>query len=517
MTNVEDEATGSAPPILDHPTNDDSFKTKAQYCFFQPTNKLWQMLCHQNMVIKESELHRFSLHEAELVCDATTETWADYRITDFTYEVFQSLFYPDAVCNYCFFKGEHAPISSVAVPPSRPFASVFEQNSFDVLWLSPNVFISSHRYTFSSTYHHPYAVEFESSKVNVICVYFLEGIFPDLYPDDFNPSSFVVVGHFLHHLIAPLPLNYFSRIRLDGPIDATALHSFLSIIPPNKEPMQQQLVANSNYEVTVLCFCGECEISALQFLTDFNLNQCVRLDMRGFCADNGLEELEDTNSILRNMKGVRHLTVPRNMFEFNSKGDSFSCNATLCSLVIVVPVLFREFFISIKMLLGIKQNHGLQSLTLTLSNQEKTTITQTCHQALDGNNSLLSLTLYICDNPPYAVLDSFEHLATELALCKNGWNMRTIFLKAPDWKQRCDDSNKVPISTFDRFVAPLLSLNWFCDKKRKITQSRSSALVSRCILAINHAIVISQITNQTVVEQIPSKASVIYDILRNTM
>jgi hypothetical protein len=517
MTNVEDEA--SAPLILDHPINDDNFKANAKYCFFQPTNKLWQMLCHQNMVIDESELDHFSLHEAEFVCDATTETWPDYRINDFTYEIFRSLFHPP-VCNYCFFKGEHATISSVAVPPSRPFASVFEQNSFDVLWLSPNVFISCHVYTFSSIDQYSYEVELslQSPKVSAFYfVYFLEEIFPGLYPDEFNPSSFVAVGRFLHHLIAPMPLNYFSRIKLDGPIDASVLRSFLSIIPPNKEPMQQQLVANSKDELTEFLFLGEYEISALQVLTDINLNQYVRLDLRYLRAGKALEELEDTNSILRNMKGVRHLTVPTCMSAFNSQGDSFSCNATLCSLIITVPSLYQEFSISTKMLLGIKQNHGLQSLTLSLYRPGKTTITQTCHQALDGNNSLLSLTLHFHSQASRTKLDSFEHLATELALCKNGWNMRTIFLKLSYWEESYDDSNKVPISSFDRFVAPLLSLNWFCDKKRKITQSRSSALVTRCILAINHAVVISQITNQTVAEQIPSKASLIYDILQNTM
>jgi hypothetical protein len=164
----------------------------------------------------------------------------------------------------------------------------------------------------------------------------------------------------------------------------------------------------------------------------------------------------------------------------------------------------------LKLLHGIKHNPNMSALQLNVRKSGlKHNIHTLCRQTLDGNIHLSSLTVIVCE---HGIIDSFESvdvLSSELASCKNGWNLKYICLQA-------DNEEMWSNAIFDHYVAPLLSLNWFCHCRNTVMKPHD-ALVTTCISAINQGAVMKEITNCDVDEQVPSKASVIYLLLQNAI
>jgi hypothetical protein len=283
------------------------------------------------------------------------------------------------------------------------------------------------------------------------------------------------------------------------------LRCILSILPPNQEPASHQplsvwkdkqvflhlhLEYKSEYDPN---FC------ALQYLAGTTMNHLGLLDLFNLEIPDNL--LEDTNSVLRSMRGIQHVRVPEELVVFISYYDSYTCNENI--QYIVLEPHYHDI-ISAKLLHGIKHNSGMVCLELKLwEDRQQENIHALCQQALDGNRWLSSLS--VCFDK------GGNKLSTELAMCKNGWNLKTINIDLHTTNCRDFPGDEI----FDRLVVPLLALNWFSDYQKQSTSEISDLLMTPCIWACNQGVILNQVTNQPIVKQIPSKISVIYFILRS--
>jgi hypothetical protein len=512
---ISSNGTGDpdTPGSLEHPYNlSSNIKLSKMNCFFKATNRLRQILCQHNLMLETASKWGFSMQEAQLTLDVSTNPWMGCQLFPLTYEMFHFVIDThQRTRTYSFLEGEHATRKVVAIPPSRRVMSYDREKSINVLWLSPTVFISSRLYEFPLSFTYTiWLTPRHSSLLGglTLHVYFIDKIFPALLSQKGMPSSLKVVCQFLRHVTASLPLDYFYDIALEGPLDATAVHCFLSIIPPKQELLPQHLLPAQYDNRTKMRLRGKCTMSLLKGLEDMCVPKHVRVDL--FHLEIPLDLLENTNSILRNMQGIAHITIPQAMQVFNSKSSSFTANGSIQS--VVIWHCYNEI-ISTNLLHGIKKNPGMRSLAVHLiGNQQQQNICTLCRKALDGNAGLSFLTItfdHIGNKRRRVPFDFCDFLFMELASCKHGWKLQSLLVDTTSFSDY--QGNDV----FDRFVLPLLFVNWFCHYRQHALMVKPDAFLTASILAINRGVVARQVTNVIVVNSIMSKASIIYYILRN--
>jgi hypothetical protein len=461
---------------------------------------------------------------------------------EFTYAVFHFHYNTDFV-KQTFVDGNnsnHRQSSSTSTTtiinasPASPRPSFHEQNSIDILWLSPTVFISTHLYQFPSSVSSPLCmielISRDSKTDAVIRVYTVDTDGDnnniDNHPHHSTPALSVVCL-FLQRLLASVPIDYFAQIKLWQPPRAplppmAELRTFLSIIPPNATHLHQTVVSVPMDEITSFRLGGECDISVFKDLATMMMNHHVRLDMWSLHLP--CQQLEEANTILRDMQNIPHITVPMGLNDFNSQDMSFTCNANLQSITVS---LIDEDVISTTLLNGIKCNPQLVTFRLNMYGKNmQQNIQNLCCYALDGNTSLSRLVVYIDydedeDDDRESIDDSnnsritvpfrpLDMLFTEVASCKNGWNMQCIHVTKAYGVLPA--SNEI----YEKSVAPILSLNRYLHEKLQ-SESMSVANLSQTIARVNNGELLRKVSNQPVNNTIPSNASVIYHLLRNNV
>jgi hypothetical protein len=512
--------------------------------FLERTYRLWTILCHQKVKMRESDTWNFSIHEATLLWNG---------MTGFTYVMFHFLY--NKVCRTATLvdvdtqDARYNATIIVHPPPLVRAATCYTQDSIDLLWLSPTVFISTHLYQFPSPISSfpLYMIQLisrDSSADTTILIYTVHTD-SDINNNDndnnhphLSTPALSVVCEFLQRLLVSVPIDYFSQIKLWQQTSClpsmAELRTFLSVVPPSAALFGQPVLSDRMDEITSFRLGGECDIFVFRDLANMTMNHNVRLDLWSMHFPR--EQLEEANAILREMPNIPHITVPMGLNDFNSKDKSFTSNNNLQSITVS---LIDPDLISTTMLNGIKNNPQIMTFRLNMCGKKmQQNIQRLCCHALDGNTSLPRLVVYYDDDeeddddedddresienannssnsinnnwvtPPIHPIDM---LITELvASCKNGWSMQYILVSNSSGKLRT--SNKV----WDQLVAPILCLNRFYhDTSRSDSSMMSLAHLPPTISRVNNGNLLRKVSSQSVNKSIPSNASVIYNLLRS--
>jgi hypothetical protein len=514
--------------------------------FFERTHRLWTFLRKKKVKIRDSDRRNFSIREAKLL-------W--HGMNELTYLMFHFLY------NTVFFRAtlvdnEHANDHATIIdypPPLFQAATWYTQDSLDVLWLSPTVFISTHLYQFPSSISsfplYTYTIQLISRDSNadaVIQVYTVDADSDinnndndDNHPHHSTPALHVVCL-FLQRLLATVPVEYFAQINLwqqpsRAPLPSMAeLRTFLSVVPPSAARLGQPVLSDRMDEITSFRVGGECDIFVFRDLANMTMNHNVRLDL--WSVHIPREQLEEANTFLREMQNIPHITVPMGLNDFNSQDKSFTSNNNLQSITVS---LIDQDVISTTMLKGIKNNPKIMTFRLNMYRKKmQQNIQRLCCHALDGNTSLPRFFVYIDyydddedddresienanhsnnynnnnNNRVTAPIHPIDMLITVLASCKNGWSMQYIHLSK-------SNGELPPLNNvWDQLVAPLLSLNRFHhDTSRSDSSMMSVAHLSQTISLINNGEILRKVSNQPAYNTKPSNASVIYNLLCNNV
>jgi hypothetical protein len=368
--------------------------------------------------LHDSVGRNFSIHEAKLL-------W--HGMNELTYPMFQFL-YNTVGFQATLVDNEHANDHATIIdypPPLFQAATWYTQDSIDILWLSPTVFISTHLYEFPSSISSLplYMIELISRDSNadaVIQVYTIDADSDinnndndDNHPHHSTPALSVVCL-FLQRLLATVPIEYFAQINLSqlpvgSPLPSIAeLSTFFSVVPPSAARLGQPVLSDRMDEITSFGLRGECDILVFRDLANVTMNHNVQLDL--WSVHISREQLEEANAILREMQNIPHITVPMELNDFISKDKSFTSSNNLQSITVslIDPDLFSATMlngitnnlISTTMLNGIKNNPQIMTFRLSMYGKKsgkkmQQNIQRLCCHALDGNMSLPRLVVCI--------------------------------------------------------------------------------------------------------------------------
>jgi hypothetical protein len=455
---------------------------------------------------------------------------------------------------------------------NSPPSWIYQDHAVDIAWLSPTVFISTHLIIFPPA-PSPYLIELisrDSTRDMSLRVYTILSDVPNAILHAFD-----VVCQFLQHVVAPMPLSYFSQIKLWQPVredipPLLQLQRFVSIIPPppppttttttllprNNNMVSNDVVVAPSHRVVMTMkdietmpsfrIGGEINRTMIHGLSHLLLNEYVRLDL--WSVQVSSELMDELNHVLCQVQHIRHLTVPMGMNGYSCSNDDngkqnkqkkkqtddlllFTSNPHFSSLIFS---LIDGDIISIPLLHGIKCNPHLQSIRFNLYGEHiNTNIGRICYYGVNGNDGIRYLIIYIDDDNESdddddeeveqeernsSKNDPMEEFSNQLAGCHLGCNLEHVQILRPYGKLSS-------VKNWDRYVAPPLALNWYRNmyinnnnenNASNINNSillGSSALVTNAIATINTNPNFPPVTNYEIVDKIPSQVSVIYDIL----
>jgi hypothetical protein len=178
---------------------------------------------------------------------------------------------------------------------------------FDVLWLSPVVFISHYRFCISNVCPFDYAVAFtrRGGSCARFFIYRMSSFNSQIKAD--SPSLLLPID-FFRHLIAFLPGDFFSEIALIGrwpPIPVTVHLQLLAIIPRDA-PMPTQ---TQNHSVTFRLGNVATGNDIRQILAH-PFHPSVRLEFDDRCSFLGLISLDKFNHLLLESQYLRAIKIP---------------------------------------------------------------------------------------------------------------------------------------------------------------------------------------------------------------
>jgi hypothetical protein len=519
-----------------------------------PTDR-FQRFCKESSLFIDYEEGWPQLREIELVYDEPSEELlTDDAIplfpADFRWEQFSACWTAcewDSIRLYTCKRGRF---------PAR-FGKVDEDKpppvGAAVLWLSDTVFLSAVQFSLTklrgfnneSLFH--YGVSFSPFRnKHPVFVYSLSSFTISTAEEFVESTPPDLPLHFFKH-VASVATENFMQIHLYGSksyFPPRLCELFLSILPPkeiNLTPMPQTSVAlflkpahalNEGYQATV-------DEQQLEVVAAYRFNSQVKLHLE----ETSHELLMDrVNQLLRESLHIRHLSVNKQLSNFEGNEISFSSNPAFIS-VWIENVQNGE--ISKNLLDGLAMNTGIQSLDVTFSEpspeQEgfRKTLEYLCEHVLPKCRSLRNVTLdfmvqefmgpwrlpdpdapyffrekilkCIADHsvPPTGKLgDRFGSLVSLRVVTKRGYI-------------------EPPSQTLNRIVWPPLSLSW-CRQSRNEHSWATSApsaipagLVPSAIRAVNPDVVYVKTTGldppllACPFDSRTANAGVIYDVVRS--
>jgi hypothetical protein len=387
-------------------------------------------------------------------------------------------------------QSDHVPMAFIGKPliyelSMKNQLSATGQVRFNVLWLSPTVFISPLQFDMNSTLASDYIVE--------LCVRACPKLGGRCKLNVYSVSSFNVgVQHggpsllpfgFLRSMTKRLPDNYFSRICLFQKEIPPALRlEFLSIFPSYPtEPQSCQ--RRRGRTVCVFVDPPNTEQSSAILSSHLLTVNSLYLDLDGCIASNSAHLRPTWNVALRESRTLRHVCLSSSFIQavWSEHDIPFTTNSNIESLIILLvtdrPAL--TFFLD-----GVARNDGIKSLYIycyPLNQETQHEVAYLIRSVLPDHPSLKEVSIS---------LNGFDHLVHDRALDHfvsyfAEWKMLakrvnlvhfSIVHSHSRWPvQRGalfrDWWDKDMIPWWDKNMIPFVVLNWY---KNEMKQSKSS-------------------------------------------
>jgi hypothetical protein len=442
-------------------------------------------------------------------------------------------------------------------PQFTPGTPVTNGQKVDILWISSSDFVSAvqlHRNLHEEGefvgFQHLHAFSL-SLEVNEPCRNQHSGRSVKLYVYSIqtfhefhhSPSSEVPL-QFLHHLLSPLPVGFFSEICFrmtlrDFP--PGHCHHVLSIIPQDAPPLKPDNIHSENplilTEFSVIFAYNREQLLAI---TSHAYSPHVRLCWGAF-GDDQISP-DEVNSALRDScSHLRHCSIPAGLSFFEEVDEPwFSSNESFRSL----KVGFRQAHspsYEQKLLNGLKTNGKIRQLEIMFFiAEDEERVEQSMpveilstlilvREVLPTHASLRELLMRVIVQDSTG--DDRGHFAT-VPECLKVFGVGCLsFLNVDLFMAKNGTLDRQHLSTtewWDEFISPALLLNWYLDHQPNCARLKSSlpaqeegepgsGVVELVIQSVNRDILYPKTTYHAPYDSRTANAGVIYDMLRKNL
>jgi hypothetical protein len=466
---------------------------------------------------------------------------AVYNTSTKSFEVSQNVILPDTRCHY------------------TPGTPVNKGDKVDVLWISSSEFVSSiqlHRNINDEegefvSFQNLYAFSL-SLQVNEVCRSGSSADSLDLYVysiqtfHEFNHSPLSEVPlHFLHHLLSPLPVGFFSDICLNMNLqDFPPGHCrrLLSIIPQDAPPLIPDNIQSETLRIltdfSVIYVHNRDQLLAF---TSHQYSPHVRLCWNAFDQDQ--ISPEEVNSALRdNCLHLRHFSISDGLSLFEDVDEpSFSSNESFRTL----KIGFRQADSAScehKLLNGLKTNRQIRQLEISFFIAEDDEEWDEQHMPVDVSSTLVLIRDVL---PAHASLremrmrvivqdstgDDRGHFSvvSECLQVSGVGSLSFLDVEIVSGKFGTYQCHSLSMNeSWDKFISPALLLNWYLDHHPNCTRVKTplsaqeegepgSGVVELVVQSINRGILYPKTTHHAPYDSRTANAGVIYDVLRKNL
>jgi hypothetical protein len=415
---------------------------------------------------------------------------------------------------------------------SSPVEWCFDNQSINILWLSPNEFVSPLEFNGKDSYSVDFSFNRRSTKSSQWCTLQLYAYHLENFP--YGDVSFPgVTLQFLQHIIPPV-VDKISNICFDLStgrecvVPPTVVASMLEIVPTNAP---HQTACTENAFLRVL-FNGNLSEEHAEVFVNYPFRPNVRF---GFSQHEGFTA-ERYNHFLLRFRHLRHIEVPFDLEYIDCDKRLFTANAGFESVAILVWGKFP-----LKMMEGISENSNIKHLIVhhprgLAPDHTPTNILEMLRRQIQSLNQLtIQCTVFSWEG-------RFDEARPAIDRCFRDW-----------WELLCSDKNKAitqswKLSSFrfefqdgreepfikirgwhptesrwDTLVVPSLALNWYRQVRQRQSLSTVTAdkteirLLALAIRAVNHGVVYRKATNIIPSNPFSCHSTVIYHMLQQHM
>jgi hypothetical protein len=380
-------------------------------------------------------------------------------------------------------KSDRVPVSLIGKPllyehsMKSHVSGVAECPRFNVLWLSPTVFIS------------PLVLEVDSALVSDYCVcpllirnakriydanlevYSISAFEAGARQLDLSPLPFA----FLRSMIKKLPVDFFSHIHLEWErttargrdFPPSLCLEFLSIFPSSKTETRAYQQRRDRTLCTFYSPLNNQQSRAIlssPLLTDNGL--CLKLPMGGSFGGESIHNIPAWNAAFRESRTLRHVCLPKELSEavWDKNDVPFTTNSCIESLTMSVDGHHQglTFFLD-----GIATNDGIKCVNIThstVAQPDLQVISYLFSKVLPGHPSLKEVFVSVKGKDPG--LDRFLPLFTEWSAVTKRINLVHFSVVQTGWR--------VPVlpsplfqEWWDQNMVPTLAMNWYKDEQQK--------------------------------------------------
>jgi hypothetical protein len=394
-------------------------------------------------------------------------------------------------------KSGHVPVSFIGKPQlyehsmSSHVSNTAECPRFNVLWLSPTVFIS------------PLVLEMDSGLASDDCVrplvirnaesiydanlevYSISAFKKRARQQDLSPLPFV----FLRSMIKKVPVHFFSDIHFDWnrtiargrDFPPSLCLEFLSIFPSSSTETQAYQERRDRTRCTFYSPLNKQQSRAIlssPLLTDNGL--CLNLPMGGSFGEESVHKIPAWNAAFRESRTLRHVHLPSDLSEavWDKKVIPFTSNSCIESLTMWTDRHHRGLTFILD---GITTNAGIKCVNIThstLAQPDLQVISYLLCKVLPGHPSLKEVFISVKGKEDPG-LDRFVPFFAEWSAATNRINLVHFSIVHSNWR--------VPVlpsplfqEWWDKNMVPILARNWYKNEqqKSKMTLTKSPQMVS---------------------------------------
>jgi hypothetical protein len=411
----------------------------------------------------------------------------------------------------------------------EPIKLCFDNQSVNILWLSPNEFVSPISFVCSYTYSVEFSFNKRFTKWSSLKLY---AYHIDNFFTNHDELSFPEVTlHFLQHIVPPVA-DRITKIGFHLSTDAkhtppTAVASMLELVPTN---MAGQGVREKNDYLRVL-FEGELSEEHVEVFLCYPFHPNVRF---GFEMCEGLTAGR-YNQLLLQFQHLRHIEVPYDL-EYMSIdcGDSpFTANIAFESLTVTVQKKFP-----LKVMEGISANPNIQHLIVhhyreTQCNNTKRNVSELLRRKI---KSLTAFTVQCfltscedssCKAPHLQACfsDWCRFLCTgDNRKLIQSWELSSFRFEFEDGREEpfIKVNRAHPAERWDTLAMPSLALNWYRQTQQPqslspVVPAQEIRMIPLAIWAVNHGVVYRKTTNIIPLNMSASSSTVIYAMLQQNL
>jgi hypothetical protein len=383
---------------------------------------------------------------------------------------------------------DHVPVSFIGKPlqyehsmKSR-VSGVAECPRFNVLWLSPTVFISPLVLEVNWVVASDYCVRLLLSRDAKISrdanfqVYSISTFVEGAQQQDQSPLPFA----FLRPMIKKLPVDFFSSICLewDGrerDISSSICLEFLTIFPSSSTEKQSFHQRRDRTRCTFespLNKQQSCAILSSPLLADNDL--CLdRTDSSFGFGKNSTHTIPAWNAALRESRTLRHVDLPSELTDavWDKNDVPFTTNSCIESVTMSLQGCHRglTFFLD-----GIATNDGIKCVNIwhsTWSQVDLPAISYLLSKVLPGHPSLKKVFLAVKGEAPD--LDRFLPFFTEWRAAAKRINLVHFSIIHQNWSVPVLPVLPSPLfqKWWDKNMVPTLAMNWYKNEQQKSKMS----------------------------------------------